>query len=89
MAVYYEWYCTEHFANGKRRRSKLRWKMTQEQALEWGTHPDNHGKVLELVAGRGEERTETAAPYVGWGQALPDESIAAAKQMGDRWRPKR
>lgn len=89
VAIYYEWYCIETSPAGRDRRRKLRWRMTQEDAVKWSA--ENPGKRLELVSGSGEERHAGGleGSYVGWGQALPDESIEAAKEIGDRWTTKR
>ena len=62
--------------------------MTEAEAAEWQAHSDNAGQVLEKVANSGEDRGD-GERYIGWGQALQDESIKAAKPMTDRWKPKR
>lgn len=88
VAIYYEWYeITRH--NGRERRRKLRWRMTVPSMIEHGLLAENMGKVYEAVPGSAEDRGESNPPYIGWGQALPDVSIEAAKEMGDRWTSKR
>ena len=64
----YEWYCIETSPAGRERRRKLRWRMTQDDAIAWATaHP---GKRLEMAANSGEDRGETTGAYVGWRQVL-------------------
>lgn len=53
--LYYSWRVTVHYANGKKRSTMLRVKMTQAQAIDYAAA--NPGKVLELQAGTGEQRT--------------------------------
>lgn len=45
--------------------------MTPQQATEWAEA--NPGKRLEIVPSSGEDRGESTGPYLGWGQALPDD----------------
>jgi hypothetical protein len=86
VAIYYEWYVLGRDKRGKETKRKLRWRMTEQQAIEWSCHPDNVGKMLGLVPGSGEDRGDGAG-YVGWGQALPGAGeVEAAKRIADTWK---
>lgn len=86
MPVHYEWYVVGKDRRGRETRRKLRWRMTLQDAVAWAEA--NPGKVLEVVPGSGEDRGPPGS-YVGWGQALEQESVEPTREMGDRWRPKR
>jgi hypothetical protein len=66
MPTFYESFCLETSPRGRERRRKLRWRMTQDEAIAWAAA--NPGKRLEMVPNSAEERK--GGGYVGWGQVL-------------------
>lgn len=82
MAIFYEWYCIET-VNGRERRRKLRWRMTEADAATWLAAPDNAGKRLEMVQNSGEHRA-AGDGYVGWGQSLTEIPEGWAKRAGKK-----
>jgi hypothetical protein len=51
VAIYYERYVLGRDKRGKETKRKLRWRMTEAQAIEWSCQPDNAGEILQLVSG--------------------------------------
>jgi hypothetical protein len=60
--LHYSWRVTVHYANGRKRSTMLRVKMTQAEAIDYAAV--NPGHVLELQPGTGEQRTNAEHIYL-------------------------